>query len=79
MNVSTITAKVAEFVPGARDVHCTDVGGGVWACIATLDGKARTVQVDARGLYGVPQIGMYASWPKSEVWIAAEIARELKK
>ena len=79
MNLSTITAKVSEFVPGARDVHCTDVGGGVWACIATIEGKARSVQFDRAGLYGVPQPGMWSQAPKSELWIASEIARELRK
>ncbi len=79
MNVHTITTKVAEFAPDAKDVHCVDAGRGVWACIATVNGKSRAVQFDAAGLYGQAQPGMYASWPKSELWIAAQIAQELRK
>jgi hypothetical protein len=78
VNLTTITAKVAEFVPGAKDVHCVDAGGGVWACIATIEGKARSVQFDRAGLYGIPQPGMWSLAPKSEIWIAAQIAGELK-
>lgn len=79
MNLSTITTKVCEFVPSAKDVHCVDTGSGVWACIATVDGKARSVQFDRAGLYGVPQPGMWSLAPKSEIWIASQIAGELRK
>lgn len=77
MNTAAIATKVSEFAPGAHDVRCVDAGGGVWACIATVAGKARNVQFTQSGLYGVALYGIWSDYPKSEVWLAAQIAREL--
>jgi hypothetical protein len=79
MNLSIINNKVAEFAPDANDIHCVDVGNGVWDCVATVEGKARSVQFDRAGLYGVPQPGLWSMAPKSEIWIASQIAQELRK
>ena len=78
MNISIITAKVAEFVDGAKDVRCNGPLRGVWECLATVDGKTKAVPFEPAGLYGVPRYGLYADAPKSELWLAAQIAKEMR-
>lgn len=78
MNLSAITTKVREFAPEAKDVRCVDAGRGVWNCVATVAAKTKAVPFTESGLYGVPQAGIWSDYPKSEVWLAAQIARELK-
>ncbi len=77
MNLSTITTKVCEFAPDAKDVRCVDAGRGVWNCVATVNARTKAVPFTETGLYGVPTAGIWSDYPKSEVWLAAQIAREL--
>ena len=79
MNPAAIAAKVAELVPDAKDIRTRESGGHVYALICTMDGRMRSVQFDSSGLYGATVTGMFQDWPKSNLYIAAEIAKELRK
>ena len=79
MNVATIARKVQELVPCAKNVRTRDAGGHVHALVCEIDGKTCSVLFDATGLYGQSITGMFQDWPKSDLHIATEIAKELRK
>ena len=79
MNLAHITRTVAEMVPGAKNVRTRDAGGHVHALVCEIDGKTHSVMFDATGLYGQSITGMFQDWPKSDLHIATEIAKELRK
>ena len=79
MNLSTIVSKVTELVTEASGIRTRDTGGKVYALMCEIGGKTKSVQFTNRGLYGENRTSMYADWPKTELYIAAEIAKELRK
>ena len=79
MNLSVIAREVAKLVPCAKNVRTRDAGGHVHALVCEIDGKTHSVMFDATGLYGQSITGMFQDWPKSDLHIAAEIAKELRK
>ena len=78
MNIAAICRRVAELVPAARDISTRDMGKNVHALICTIDGRARCVQFWSMGVWGVMELG-WALWPKSDLAIAAEVAKELSR
>jgi len=79
MNLAQIERTVQQMVPDAKNLRTRDSGGNLHALICDLDGKTRSVQFDAAGIYPPDLSRMWVDWPKSDVYIAAEIAKELKK
>jgi len=79
MNLAHITRTVADLVPCAKNVRTRDAGGHVHALVCEIDGKTHSVLFDATGLYGQSITGMFQDWPKSDLHIATEIAKELLK
>lgn len=79
MNLHAIARKVQELVPGASDVETREQPGHVYALVCKLGGKTRSVLFDVTGLYGQSITGMFQDWPKSDLHIATEIAKELRK
>jgi hypothetical protein len=78
VNVSTITAKVGELVPDAKDVRTRDTGQGIHALSCELHGKTKSVQFNGFGLYPPAATRMWGDWLKSDLYLAAEIAKELR-
>lgn len=74
MNLSAIARMVADLVPGAADVETREQPGNVYSLVCRMGGRTRSVQFDAAGLY--PNSN---TWAASDLWLAAEIAKELKK
>ena len=79
MNTAHITRKVAELVPEAKDIRVRDTGQQIYALACELDGRTKSVQFNACGLYPPDLTRMWIDWPKSDLYIAAEIAKELRK
>ncbi len=78
MNITAICRRVAELVPAAKDIQTRNMGKNVFAFICTIDGRQRCVQFWSAGIYGA-QILEWVAWPKSDLAIAGELAKELKK
>ena len=79
MNLATITKTVAELAPEAKDIRARDLGGAVYVLLAEVEGRMRAVQFARFGLYGDPVLALGLVWNKSDLQIAAEIAKELRK
>lgn len=79
MNLTAIARHVAEFSPDAKDVQCREAWPGMWACIATFNGFPRSVMFDATGIYGTAVYSITTAPAKSEIVLASEIAKELRK
>ena len=79
MNISHIEKSVQQMVPDAKDCRTRDTGGRVHAFICELHGRTKSVQFDGTGLYPPDPTRMWVDWPKSDLYIAAEIAKELNR
>ena len=73
MNLHAIARKVQDLVPAASDVETRQQPGHVYSLVCRMGGKTRSVQFDAAGLY--PNNN---TWAASDLWLAAEIAKELR-
>ena len=77
MNTTTIRTRVAELVPTAEDIATTYLGRGVYSLTCRIAGYRRAVLFDSTGIYGRLDLSGLGNWPKSDLALAAEIAKEL--
>lgn len=76
MKLWTVTKYVADFLPTAKDVRGRDEGGGLFAVTCSINQFYRCVQFTAAGLMGEVEP---TDGERSELHLASDIARELRK
>jgi hypothetical protein len=76
MNLSEIRRFICDFVPGARMVRFEDCGLGVWSVACEIGAVTKSAQFTDAGIYPNDDP---AAGQRSEIHIASDLARELKR
>lgn len=77
MNLHSIVKYVGDFVPAAKRIRAT-TSGGLYVLRCEIGTRTHTVQFTDVGLYGEEPV-ISTDGARSEIHIASDIAKELRK